>query len=182
MKHRKSLISIIISVMFLLLCLNLFLQIRVGINNIERQAGLVVKQIEEVLDENEKNMKELMDSLKEEYIIRAKAVSYILENKANDETDIDELKKIAELLQIDEIHLFDTTGTIYGGTHPEYYNYNLDSGEQMAFFKPMLNDRSLSLCQDLTPNTAESKLMMYALVWREDGTGMVQSVWNQSGF
>ena len=75
---------------------------------------------------------------------------------------------------MDEIHLFDTEGVIRGGTVPAYYGYNVDSGEQMRFFKPMLSDRTLSLCQDVTPNTAEGKQMMYAMVWREDGQGLVQ--------
>ncbi len=75
---------------------------------------------------------------------------------------------------MDEIHLFDTAGAIYAGTVPAYFGYNVDSGEQMRFFKPMLSDRTLSLCQDVTPNTAEGKMMMYAMVWREDGQGLVQ--------
>ncbi len=84
------------------------------------------------------------------------------------------MKKIAKLLEVDEVHLFDTKGFIYAGTNPEYYGFNFDSGEQMNFFKPMLSDHDLSLCQDVTPNTAEGKLMMYALVWREDKKGLVQ--------
>ncbi len=44
----------------------------------------------------------------------------------------------------------------------------------MAFFKPMLNDKDLTLCQDVTPNTAEGKLMMYAMTWNEAGTRLVQ--------
>ena len=44
----------------------------------------------------------------------------------------------------------------------------------MSFFKPMLKDHSLSLCQDVTPNTAAEKPMMYAMVWREDKKGLIQ--------
>ncbi len=171
---KKRLITIILFIMFLFLFLNLFLQIRLGITNVKQQANLVIYQMEEVLDENEKNLEELMQSIKEDYIIRAKAASYIIENNITDETDVEELKKIAKLLQVDELHLFDTTGLLYGGTHPEYYNLTFDSGEQVSFFKPMLYDRTLSLCQDLMPNTATGKLVMYALVWREDGKGMIQ--------
>lgn len=56
----------------------------------------------------------------------------------------------------------------------KYFGLNFRSGEQMQFFLPMLSDRSLELCQDITPNTAEQKLMQYAAVWREDGEGIVQ--------
>ena len=173
-KEKEKLITMIILIMFLFLFLNLFLQIRLGISNVRQQANLVIHQMKEVLDENEKNLEELMQSIKEDYIIRAKAASYIIENDVVDEADIEELRKIAKLLQVDELHLFDEEGTLYGGTHPEYYDLTFDSGEQVSFFKPMLYDRTLSLCQDLMPNTATGKLVMYALVWREDGKGMIQ--------
>lgn len=44
----------------------------------------------------------------------------------------------------------------------------------MQFFLPMLEDYSLQMCQDITPNTADGKLMQYAAVWREDHKGIVQ--------
>ena len=44
----------------------------------------------------------------------------------------------------------------------------------MGYFKPMLTDKSLSMCQDVTPNTAEAKMMMYAICWNETGTRMLQ--------
>lgn len=44
----------------------------------------------------------------------------------------------------------------------------------MAFFKQMLNNYDLTLCQDVTPNTAEAKEMMYAITWNESKTHRVQ--------
>lgn len=44
----------------------------------------------------------------------------------------------------------------------------------MAYFKPMLSDKELTMCQDVVPNTAEAKNMMYAITWNEDKTKMVQ--------
>lgn len=38
----------------------------------------------------------------------------------------------------------------------------------------MLNNYDLTLCQDVTPNTAEAKEMMYAITWNESKTHMVQ--------
>ncbi len=77
-------------------------------------------------------------------------------------------------MSIDEIHLFTEKGEIYSGTVPIYYGYTFDSGDQMAYFKPMLQDKKLSLCQDVTPNTAENKPMMYAICWNDSGTRMIQ--------
>lgn len=90
------------------------------------------------------------------------------------EYDVNELQKIAKLMAVDEIHLFDDQETIYSGSAPKYFGYNFDSGTQMEYFKPMLKDKSLTMCQDVTPNTAEGKKMMYAITWNEDGTKMLQ--------
>ncbi len=139
------------------------------------QTGTVlIDQVKNVLTTNEEKEQALVDSLKEEYIAKAKAVSYIIDNNPRTETDIAELIRIATLMSIDEIHIFDETGTIYGGTVPPYYGFNFDSGEQMAYFKPMLENRALSMCQDVTPNTAEGKAMMYAICWNDAGTRMLQ--------
>ncbi|MGN0996928.1 MAG: ATP-binding protein [Candidatus Ventricola sp.] len=155
-----------------------FMQYRLQVNEkqrgAERSAEVLLSNVEELLAKNEADEAELAASLKDDYIIRAKAASYIVERNPELETDAGELKKIADFLQVDELHLFDLSGAIYGGTNPEYYGYSFDSGEQMGFFKPMLEDRSLSLCQDVTPNTAEAKPMMYAMVWREDEKGLIQ--------
>ncbi|MGN0578713.1 MAG: GGDEF domain-containing protein, partial [Ruminiclostridium sp.] len=43
-----------------------------------------------------------------------------------------------------------------------------------SFFKPMLTDKSLSMCQDVTPNTAEARSMMYAITWDSLGKRMIQ--------
>ncbi|MCD7772608.1 MAG: GGDEF domain-containing protein, partial [Ruminococcus sp.] len=104
----------------------------------------------------------------------AKAVDYMLLENPDALDDVDELKKIAELVEVDEIHIFDETGCIVSGTHPEYYGYTFDSGEQMEFFKPMLEDKTLSLVQDITPNTAEGKVMQYSAVWSTSGNYIVQ--------
>lgn len=160
--------------MVLLLALQCAMQLYSGRKHFYQSADVSIDQINEILERNDDGERSLRDSLKDDYIIRAHACSYIIENSNISEQDVQEMKKIARLLEVDEIHLFDLNGYIYSGTNPEYYGYNFDSGEQMSFFKPMLEDYELSLCQDVTPNTAEGKLMMYALVWREDRQGLVQ--------
>ena len=121
-----------------------------------------------VLDRNTQSEEELINSLKDDYIVRAKAVAYIIDAKPEAE------RKIANLMSVDEVHLFDKDGTIYSGSVPKYYGYNFDSGEQIEYFKPMLTDKTLTMCQDVTPNTSEGKEMMYAITWNEAGTRMVQ--------
>ena len=137
-------------------------------------ADLLIIQIENVIRGNERKEESLTESLKESYISKAKAVAYIIDSKPETEYDVEELDRIAKLMSIDEIHLFTPEGEIYSGTVPKYYGYTFDSGEQMAYFKPMLEDKTLSMCQDVTPNTAESKPMMYAICWNDSGSRIIQ--------
>lgn len=136
------------------------------------RANMTLDQIEIILDKNEVDSELLTESLKEGYIIRAQTAAFIVQNM--NMTEIEDLQEVEEMLQIDEIHFFNTDGVIYAGTEPQYYGLSFDSGEQMSFFKPLLDDKSLVLCQDITPNTGENKPMIYAGVWREDGSGIVQ--------
>lgn len=137
-------------------------------------SDLLIDQVRNVIDANEKKEQSLTDSLKENYTSKAKAVAYVIDNIPETEYDIAEQIRLAKLMSIDEIHLFTEKGEIYSGTVPAYYGYTFDSGEQMAYFKPMLENKALSMCQDVTPNTAESKPMMYAICWNDKGTRMIQ--------
>lgn len=142
--------------------------------NAYKLSKVLLDRVFTVLDKNDQSEEELIESLKDDYIVRAKAVSYIVDAKPQVENDVEELQKIAKLMSVDEIHLFDETGCITSGSVPKYFGYSFDSGTQMSYFKPMLTDKSLTMCQDVTPNTSEGKAMMYSITWNEAGTMMVQ--------
>ncbi len=142
--------------------------------NIDKTSKIMLDQVENILNENDQSARDLLEGLKSEYIDRAKSVAYILGKNREVENDSEELSHIAKMMNIDEIHLFDKDGMIFGGTHPNYYGMTFDSGEQMAYFKPMLGAYDMVMCQDVTPNTADSRSMMYAIAWNDDGSYMVQ--------
>ena len=131
-------------------------------------------QIEQLLEKNTAELAETKEAYRQTCLHNAEAIAYIIEGNPSVLNSVEELKKIAEMMEVDEIHIFDTTGRIYAGTHPEYYDFTFDSGEQMQFFKPMLTDKSLRLVQDITPNTAEAKLMQYSALWSKNGAFIVQ--------
>lgn len=173
MRKRKILILSITIVAVALILETCILQF-VNDKNAQTTSNVLLDRVIAVIDKNESIESEFVKSLKDDYIVRAKAISYIVDAKPEVEYDVDELQKIAGLMSVDEIHFIDDTGTIYSGSLPKYFGYSFDSGEQMAFFKQMLNNYDLTLCQDVTPNTAEAKEMMYAITWNESKTHMVQ--------
>lgn len=173
MRKRKILI-LSITIVAVALILETCILKYVNDKNAQTTSNALLDRVIAVIDKNESSESEFVKSLKDDYIVRAKAISYIVDAKPEVEYDVDELQKIAGLMSVDEIHFIDDTGTIYSGSLPKYFGYSFDSGEQMAFFKQMLNNYDLTLCQDVTPNTAEAKEMMYAITWNESKTHMVQ--------
>lgn len=154
--------------------LSFHLQIKSAKEVMYSNGELRINQVMEILKTNDAEIEKLNENLKEDYIIRAKAAAYIVQNQPEVIGDLEETRKIASLLQVDELHFFDTEGRLYAGSEPKYFDYTFESGEQMQFFLPMLKDHTLQLCQDVTPNTAENKMMQYIAVWREDYEGIVQ--------
>lgn len=173
MRKRKILV-LSITIVAIALILETCILRYVNEKNAQTTSNVLLDRVIAVIDKNESSEKQFVKSLKDDYIVRAKAISYIVDAKPEVEYDIDELQKIASLMSVDEIHLIDDTGTIYSGSIPKYFGYSFDSGEQMAFFKQMLKNYDLTLCQDVTPNTAEAKEMTYAITWNESKTHMVQ--------
>ena len=133
-----------------------------------------IKQIESVLSENQKDLEEIKREYRETCIHNARIVAYIIESDWDVLSNTEKLRDVARSLEVDEIHIFDTQGRIFTGTHPEYYGYTFDSGEQIQFFKPMLENKELELVQEITPNTAEGKPMQYSAIWSQNKKYIVQ--------
>lgn len=171
---KKNLIGLAIVVTAIALLLETGILNYVNEKNASMTSQVLLDRVISIIDKNETSKAQLIDSLKDDYIVRAKAVSYIIDAKPEVEYDVDELQKIAKLMSVDEIHIFNEKGVVYSGSIPKYYGYSFDSGEQISYFKDMLKDKNLSICQDVTPNTSEAKEMMYAITWNESKSKMIQ--------
>lgn len=171
---QRMLGGIIIIVMLLSLCFNYFLQVGEAEKDMDIASQELFWQINQILLQNNAELNRVKNEFREECLLRARTAAYIIQCRPSVLDDPKELKKIISFLQVDELHVFDTKGMIYAGSEPKYYGYSFDSGEQMHFFSPMLQNHNLELCQDITPNTAEGKLMQYAAVWQENEKGIVQ--------
>ena len=111
--------------------------------NSDRTSKVLLDRVITVLDKNDASEENLIKSLKDDYIVRAKAVSYIIDAKPGVEYDVDELQKIASLISVDEIHLFDTKGYIYSGSVPKYFGYSLIPENRWSISSLCLRTRSL---------------------------------------
>lgn len=166
--------GMVVCLMLLILPANIALQFYMQHQNQKESSYEVFGQLQQLLENNEKDIEYATEEFKEKCIQSAEMAAYFVEHYPTVTSDFEHTQQLAEKLHVDEIHYFTPEGKIYFGTHPEYYGFTFDSGEQMSFFLPMLKDKDMQLCQNITPNTAEGKEMQYAAVWLKDGSGIVQ--------
>lgn len=142
----------------------------------QKNAMQTLYQIEQVLAENQEELIRIGNEYRHTCLCNADAIAYIVEQNPFllERSSMEELRKIAAFMEVDEIHIFDKEGTIIAGTKPEHYGLSMDSGEQIHFFKPLLQFKTLKLVQDVTPNTAEHKLMQYSALWSKNGEFILQ--------
>ncbi len=177
MKFKKRtalyLLFLILVVITILVGLLYFIQLRTNRENAYRSSTLLIDQLKSVINTNDDKVRSLTASLKDDYVTRAKAVSYIIDKDPTVEKQITELAWLTNLFSIDEIHLFDTKGNLYSGTKPNYYNENLNSSERFGAFKKMLTEKNFTMCQSVSDDTGTSMQMMYAVCWNDAHTHMV---------
>ena len=175
---KKSIWSYMYKVTFALVSVILISIMALNIANEQSRAqgtaDKIFEQMDKMLEENQKELTRLRQEYAAKCLHNTEAIAYILEKNTGVGNDRYELRKIAEFMEVDEIHIIDAAGEIVSGTHPQYYGYSFDSGKQMNYFKPMLKDKSLKMVQDIEPNTAEHKLMQYSAMWNSTGEFIVQ--------
>ena len=183
-KLKSKIITNIILITAAVMLLEVAVFFWIQINNAERRAyqnaDVMFTQIDQILRENEEELKRLNTEYRESCFANADTVSYILEADPSAAENMEKLKKIAKLVGVDEIHIFSPEGVIVSGTNPEYYGYSVFDGDQIGFFRAMLKDKSMRLAQDVTPNTAEGKMMQYSAVWSAGGDFILQVGMNPS--
>jgi len=125
----------------------------------------IFSEVEHILDSNEVVIESIKRNFKENCRLRAKIAAELIEFDRTAIVSTERLRELADLLKVEEIHIFDENGTIIGGTVPSSYGISVHDGPQIGFFKDMLLSKDIELTQDLMPNTANQELMQYAAVW-----------------
>lgn len=138
-----------------------------------RNAQLKLEQLIQTLDNNKEELDNLTESLNEDYLTRAYAFAYIIQQNPNVLTSQQELERIKDLLIVDELHVIDAQGILFAGTVPKYFGMDFFSTNQTAEFISIL-EGSPYLIQDIRPNGAEQKIFQYIGVARQDELGIVQ--------
>lgn len=171
---RKYILSATSMLVIIVMVLFVFTDLRTEQNRAVDIATESFDQIDMLLTRNQEELDKVSSEYNESCLRNAENIAYILESRPSILYDTDELKYVAKICEVDEIHIFNKEGKIISGTLPKYYGLTFDSGVQISFFKPLLKDKSLKLVQEITPNTAESKLVQYSALWSNNGEFIIQ--------
>lgn len=131
-------------------------------------------QIAQTLETNEVELKSLKESLSEDYLTRAYAFAYIIKQNPDVLNSQEELTRIAQLLNVDELHVIDENGILYAGSIPRYFGMDFNSTDQTREFLDILDQPDSYLVQEIRPNGYEQKVFQYIGVARQDKKGIVQ--------
>lgn len=140
----------------------------------ERTARQRLEQVADTLQANELELKNLEASLEEDYLTRAYAFAYIIEQNPAVLDKTVELERIKLFLSVDELHVIDGDGVLRYGTVPQYLGFDFAKTEQTREFLAILNSDQEALVQELQPNGMEGKVCQYIGVKRTDAPGIIQ--------
>ena len=116
------------------------------------------------------------ENLDEDYLTRARAAAYVLDRIQEVSMDVSQMRYLADLLNVDEVHVIDENGYIVFSSVSKYIGIDMDNHEQTRAFLALLENDSEEtyLIQEAMPNAAENKIMKYVGVARKGQKGVVQ--------
>lgn len=135
-----------------------------------------IDQVIHTMKNNQEELETIKNNLNEDYLTRARAAAYVLERNQEVQKSMPELKNLAKLLDVDEIHIIDGDGILIYSSVPKYIGMDFHDGEQTKEFLSILDseDENTYVIQEAQPNTAEGKIMKYVGVARKGEKGIVQ--------
>jgi methyl-accepting chemotaxis protein len=143
-------------------------------DNIESITNTKVQEVELDLNMKLDEITKLKAELTDNFIDKAKLVSLIISHDPEMATNLNDLKQLAEALEVEEIHISDDKGLISGGTVPEFFGFDFSSSEQSKSFLPALTDKNFEFAQEPTERGTDKVLFQYVGVARIDKAGIIQ--------
>ena len=111
-KFNASLVALVFTVLLILFFVMAYMLFHSrSIASLEAEKS-VIEKLYVVVERNKESINDYNKTLKDEFIIRANSVSYIIENNEEYEGSTEKLKELSEALMVDEIHLFTPSGVI----------------------------------------------------------------------
>ncbi|MDE6913738.1 MAG: GGDEF domain-containing protein, partial [Lachnospiraceae bacterium] len=159
----KYAVMIITSAIFLILFINFLFSRRTLETQQFNTFHAKIEQVIHTLESNRMELELVRKNLDEDYLIRAKAATYVMDRQAEVVTDVSMMQYLAELLNVDELHVIDENGIIVSSSVRQYVGFDMTIHEQTKPFLDLLEsgDKEAYLIQEPQPNAAEGNIMQY---------------------
>lgn len=168
--------AILTAAIFLILIINVFFNGHALENQQFNSFQTKIEQVTHTLENNRQELSLLKNNLDKDYLIRARAACYVVDRQEEVSMDVFKMQYLAELLDVDELHIIDENGIIVSASVPQYVGIDMADDKQTRPFLDLLenDDEDAYLIQDPQPNAAEGKVMQYVGVARKGQKGIVQ--------
>lgn len=135
-----------------------------------------IEQVIHTLENNRAELQMMNENLDVDYLTRAKAAAYVLDRQEEVAMDVSQMQYLADLLNVDELHMIDENGIIASASVAEYIGMDMADHKQTRPFLTLLesDDPDAYLIQEPQPNASANKVMQYVGVARKSKKGIVQ--------
>ena len=140
----------------------------------KERLNYLLTSIEQRLRENDTEIENLKQSTSEDFLTRARAFAYMIHLNPTIIHSANDLNRIKELLDVDELHVIDENGIIQQGTVAEYIGFDMSTSDQTRPFMDIITNPGMELAQEPQPNGTKGILFQYIGVGRQDAPGLVQ--------
>lgn len=177
---QKTFIKYTVFIITSAICVILFINFLFNVHLLESQQFdtfyAKTEQMIHTLENNQMELNLLKESLDEDYLTRARAAEYVLDRQKDVSMDVEQMQYLADLLNVDELHIIDENGIIVSGSVSKYVGIDMADHKQTRPFLDLLGrgDEDAYLIQEAQPNAAEDKIMQYVGVARKSQVGVVQ--------
>ena len=164
---QKTFTKYIIIILTAAISLILFLNFLINLHTLEsRQYDtfyIKTDQMIHTLENNSMELRLLNESLDEDYLTRARAAAYVLDHQQEVSLNVSEMQYLADLLNVDELHVIDENGIIAAGSVSQYVGIDMADHKQTRAFLAILesDDPDAFLIKETQPNAAENKIMKW---------------------
>lgn len=127
-----------------------------------------------LMDNQLKNNNLLREELDRNYISKAKVLAQIIADNPKMLESHEQLTKIADVLEVEEMHICDGNGIIVGGNIQDFFGFDFKASEQTKPFLGAISDKNFELAQEPSERGIDKRLFQYIGVARQDEPGIVQ--------
>lgn len=136
-----------------------------------------IDQMIHTLENNRMELALLNENLDADYLTRARAAAYVMDRQEDVLMDVSKMQYLADLLNVDELHVIDENGFIAYGSVSQYVGIDMADHEQTRAFLALLDsdEEDAYLIQEPQPNAAEARMMQYVGVARQGARVLCRS-------